>query len=212
LRHRLALALALAGAPAVPVAAQAPPTRPPVPLATPALAGQAVALLPLTVAVADPALAGDSSLAELRGRERSLRWADSLIGDAFQARAPEVNWVLPERLRYLARRNPGMVPEPDRMGQAALRSPKMKRLPEPLWSSLRSLTAITGGRFALVPAALGLARDPDGGIRADLALALADARSGTVVWRTLSWGVGPSPGDALTTALAKVLPDPSPHP
>lgn len=230
MRHRLAVAAALAVlAPAAlapaPAAAQgamvpapapaagstagsSPPAKRPPALATPALAGQAVAVLPLTLAAADPALAGDSTVRALRERQAGLAWADSIIGATLEARAPEVSWTLPGRLRQLARRNPGMVPDPDRMGQAVLRSPKLKRIPEPLASSLRNLTAVTGGRYAMVPAALGLARDAAGGVRADLALALADARSGLVVWRALSSATAASPGEAVALALANVLPGP----
>jgi len=228
--HRLAVAAALAvTAPAVlapaPAAAQGamvpapapapgsapgsgPPAKRPPALATPALAGQAVAVLPLTLAGTDPALAGDSTLRALGGRRAGLAWADSIIGAALEARAPEVSWTLPARLRQLARRNPGMVPDPDRMGQAVLRSPKLKRVPEPLASALRNLTAVTGGRYAMVPAALGLARDATGGVRADLALALADARSGQVVWRALSSATAASPAEAVSAAVANVLPGP----
>ncbi|HET7601329.1 MAG TPA: hypothetical protein VFK09_13615 [Gemmatimonadales bacterium] len=163
-----------------------------------------MALLPLTLAVADPALAADTAFAAYRGR-RVLGLADSIIADAFESRAPEVSWVTPPALRRMARRNPGLVPEPDRMGQAVLRSPKMKRVPDPLRSSLRSLVAVTGGRYAMVPASLAWVRDSSG-LRADLALALADARSGAVAWRTLASGHGATAPEALAAALARVLP------
>jgi hypothetical protein len=96
------------------------------------------------------------------------------------------------------------------MGQAILRAPRLTRIPDPLRSSLRSLTAISGGRFAMAPAALGFTRDSAGGIRADLALALADTRRGVVVWRSDTFGSGAAPGDALAAAVAAVLPAPGP--
>lgn len=210
---RLAAALALLLAPGVAapaaVLAQAR-SKPPRGLATEALSGESVALLPLTLVVTDPALRGDSAVAALGDRRHLLLWADSVVGDAFQGRAPEVNWVLPARLRQMARRNPGMIPDPDEMGQAVLRAPKLTRIPDPLRSSLRSLTAISGGRFAMAPAALGFTRDSAGGIRADLALVLADTRRGVVVWRSDTFGSGSAPGDALAAAVAAVLPAPGP--
>ena len=57
-----------------------------------------------------------------------------------------------------------------------------------------------------MPAALGLSTEPDGRIRADLSLALADTRSGKVVWRSLALGRGKTPDEALNAALASVLP------
>jgi hypothetical protein len=170
-----------------------------------ALAGESIALVPLTLAVAEPALATDTAFAALRGR-RVLAWADSTIAEAFQDRAPEVKWILPPQLRRLARRNPGMVPDPDHMGQAVMRSPKLKRVPDPLRSSLRALVAFTGSRYAMVPAALVWTRDTTGALKADLSLALADTRSGSVPWRTETSGTGRTPAEALTAALNVVLP------
>jgi hypothetical protein len=210
-RFAAALALLLVPGIVVPAAAAAQAgSKPPRGLATEALSGESVALLPLTLVVVDPALRGDSGIAALGARQRLLLWADSVVGDAFQGRAPEVNWVLAPRLRQMARRNPGMIPDPDQMGQAILRAPKLTRIPDPLRSSLRELTGIAGGRFAMAPAALGFTRDSAGGFRADLALALADTRRGVVVWRSATFGSGAAPGDALAAAVAAVLPAPGP--
>lgn len=173
---------------------------------TEALTGQQVAVMPLTLVAADSALQSDAVYAPYRDRRATLTWADSLIGDAFTARAPEVRWVLPPELRKLARRSPGIVGDPDQMGQAMLRSPKLRDIPDPLRSSLRNLMAVAGGRVAMVPAALAFARAPDGQIRADLSLVAADTRSGRVIWRTLAAGTGAAPEPALEAALSSVLP------
>ena len=73
-------------------------------------------------------------------------------------------------------------------------------------SSVAGAMAVAGGRLALVPAAIGFGPEPDGQIRADLSLVLADARTGKVVWRSLAYGRGKSPDEALNAALAAVLP------
>src|SRR5215207_9335802 len=122
---------------------------------TEALAGQNVAVMPITLVAADPALQSDTIYAPYRDRRSALLWADSLIGDAFSGRAPEVRWVLPAELRKVARRSPGIVGDPDQMGQAALRSPKLREIPDPLRSSLRNLMAVVGGRVVMVPASIG---------------------------------------------------------
>jgi hypothetical protein len=189
-----------------------PPSQPPRGLATEAIAGEAVALLPLTLVVTDPAVRADSALTILGDRRHLLLWADSVISEEFETRAPEVKWVSAPRLRQMAHRNPGMVPDPDQMGQAILRSPKLSKVPDPLRGSLRNLTAITGGRYAMVPAAMGLSRDPGGGFRADLSLALADSRSGAVLWRSATYGSGAAPGDAIAAAIAAILPPPTTGP
>jgi hypothetical protein len=106
----------------------------------------------------------------------------------------------------VARRSPGIVGDPDQMGQAALRSPKLKELPDPLRSSLRNLMAVVGGRAVMVPASIGFGRQADGRVRADLALAVGDTRTGKVIWRSIAIGSGSNPREALDAALAAVLP------
>ena len=173
---------------------------------TGALAGQRVALVPLTLVAADPALQGDSLYAKHQDRRATLLWADSLIGYAFTGRAPEVHWVLPPELRKIARRSPGIVDDPDEMGQALLRASGLKDVPDPLRASLRKLMALVGGRYAMVPASLGFVREAAGTTRAELSLVAADTRSGKVVWRTIAIGSGANPDQALQSALGTVLP------
>lgn len=175
-------------------------------LPTQALAGKTVGVLPLTLLVADPTLESDPAYANYKERRSGLQRADSLISDALVGHGPEVHWVLPPELRKMARRSAGFVPDPDDMGQAVLRAPKLQTIPDPLRSSLRSLLAIADGRLALVPASLGFGPEPDGQIRADLSLVVGDARTGKVMWRSLAWGRGKTPDAALKAAMAAVLP------
>jgi hypothetical protein len=128
------------------------------------------------------------------------------VGEAFLARGPEVKWVLPRELRKAARRAPTLALDPDRMGQSVLRSAELKDVPDPLRSNLRSLMALVGGRYVMVPAALSFEPDASGLIRAELSLALADTRTGKVFWRTVAWGLGATPTRALSAAMETVLP------
>lgn len=207
---RLALLLVLAlpacgGSRREPAAAASadPPTAI---LPTSRLTGQVVAILPITLVVADPALQSDSAYATYRDRRVALEQVDSLVSEGLTTRAPEVNWVPPRELRKMARRSAGYLADPDQMGQAVLRGPKVNVVPDPLRSSLRSLMAVAGGRLALVPASLGFGNEADGKIRADLSLVLADARSGKVVWRSIALGRGTTPNEAVNAAIAAVLP------
>jgi hypothetical protein len=53
-------------------------------------------------------------------------------------------------------------------------------------------------------------RDTTGALKAQLSLALADTRMGSVAWRSETSGTGATPAEALTAALNFVLPvDPS---
>jgi hypothetical protein len=195
---KIAATLALAS----PLAAQVPAA----PVPTASLAGQTVAVIPITLVAADPALQSDTIYAKYQDRRATLLWADSVIGEAFVGRAPEVTWVLPPKLRKVARRAPGLVGDPDQMGQAVMRAPNLKVIPDPLRSSLRNLLALTDGRIVMIPAALGFVRDSAGGVRADLSLVAGDVRSGKVLWRSQAIGSGATPFAALEAALATVLP------
>jgi hypothetical protein len=199
---RIVVSVAVSLALASPLIAQVPAA--PVPTAT--LAGQTVAIIPITLVVADPSLQSDTIYAKYQDRRATLLWADSLIGDAFVGRAPEVNWVLPPKLRKVARRAPGLVGDPDQMGQAVMRAPNLRVIPDPLRSNLRSLVALTDGRIVMIPAALGFSKDTVGKVRADLSLVAGDARSGKVLWRSQAIGSGATPFAALEAALAAVLP------
>jgi hypothetical protein len=190
-----------AAAPATPAP---PPAAAPVP--TMSLSGQSIAVMPMTMVAADPALVSDSLYAPWRDRRTALSTADSVIGAAFAGRAPEVKWVLPPDLRKIARRAPGIVEDPDLMGQAVLRSPKLHDIPDPLRSSLRNLMGVVGGRTVMVPAVIGFGRQADGRIRADLTLVLADVRNGHVIWRSVPTGTGATPREALDSALTVALP------
>lgn len=197
----------------VPAEAQQKPPKPKVPaiaLATSGLAGQSVAVLPITMVVRDPHLPGGTGPA---ARATLLSWADSLLGDALAERAPEVTWVMPLALRRSAQRSAGLLPSPDRMGQAVMRSPDLKEVPDPLRGYVRQLLALAGGaRFALIPAALYLspAPPPGDGLTVQLSAVLADGRLGRVVWRTLAVGHGDTADQAYRAALATLFaPDPA---
>lgn len=178
------------------------PSGPQPALALAPLAGQTIPVLPITLLIADaPA---DEFLPP--DRADRLAWADSLLGAMLLEHGPEVTWVLPPELRRVAARAPNMMPAPDRMGQAVMRAPGLDRIPDPLRSYLRALSAMTNARLVMIPASLHLVPD-SAGIRADLSLLLADTRNGAVVWRSHPSVTGATPRAALMAALAHILPD-----
>ena len=204
---------------------------PTVPLPTAGIAAQQVSVLPLSLIAAEEQLLWDSLLGE---RRIALSRADSVIGTLLRARAPEVTWVLPDELRRVARRAPGVAPNPDQMGSAILlhgtkREPEI--VPDPLRSQLRTLSALAGGgRYALIPAGLVFRRPggqadgrPAGAApgsvgaqhaaplanelaTAELTVVLVDVRTGRVGFRTVARGDGADPWTALTRALKSLTP------
>jgi hypothetical protein len=191
--------------------------EPTAPLPTAGIAAQQVGVLPLTLVAAEDSLHWEALLGE---RPAALAKSDSIIGTLLKARAPEVTWVLPDELRRVARRAPGIAPAPDQMGTAMLFHPT-KQQPElvsdPLRSELRTLAALAGGgRYALVPAGLTFRRKggPADGrsesqrptATAELTVVLVDVRTGRVGFRTVARGEGDDPWTALTRAVKSLTP------
>jgi hypothetical protein len=190
---------------------------PTAPLPTAGLAGQPVSLLPLTLIAAEDSLHWEQVLGD---RRASLTRADSILDALLQARAPEVSWILPDRLRREAQRAVGIAASPDQMGTAVLRGERIQDVPDPLRSQLRTLVALAGGRFAVVPAALVYRRtggqmdsrmerrtaSPQSAATAELTVVLVDTRLGKVVWRTIARGDGDEPWTALTKAVKSLTP------
>ncbi len=184
----------------------------PVPFPSMAFSGQGVALFPLTLLVAEEELGwGDM----LRPREEGLHTADSIIATFLTERVPEVEWILPEELRRAAARAPGMLPDPDRMGTAVLRAQGLDRVPDPLISELRNLTAVAGNRWAAVPASLvflevradGAGDEAERVGRAELTIVMVDVRRNQVPFRSVASGEGEDPWEALWNALKTLVPD-----
>lgn len=176
-------------------------------LALESLAGQVVAVMPLTHIVRDTALK-DSSLMAPRAEVQA--WADSLLGELLLETAPEVTWMLPPELQKVARKGAGMIPEPDRMGPSVMRSDRLEQVPDPLRSNLRTLMALAGGRYVFIPASIYFDLDLDGAVRATVYAVLADTRTGQVAWRAKNAvGAGANRDGALRAALMTFLPDES---
>ena len=199
--------------------------EPTAPLPTAGIAAQQVGVLPLTLVAAEDSLHWEAVLGE---RRTALAKSDSIIGTLLKARAPEVSWLLPDDLRRVARRAPGIAPAPDQMGTAILFRPTKQQpemVPDPLRSELRTLAALAGGgRYALVPAGLTYRRAtapgsgpgsvgaqhatplPRAAATAELTVVLVDVRTGRVGFRTVARGDGDDPWSALTRAVKTLTP------
>jgi hypothetical protein len=180
--------------------------KPPKPLPAPALllaplAGQPIVVLPVTYLVNEGPIPG---LPETHAAQ--VAWADSILAERLQARGPEATWIMPEELRRVARRAPGMVVDPDKMGQSVMRYENLKRVPDPFLSSIRSMAAMTSSRFVMIPAAVRFTQSA-AGVRAEVVLVLADSRSGEIAWRSTPVTTAATAGAALAATIAWILPD-----
>lgn len=193
--------LAAAGCAKSQPAARAPgPVRP---LPTAGIAGQRVAVYPLTMVGAVDELDWEDWL---EPRRTALDRADSLLTSALSERSPEVEWVFPDELRRAARRGAPMLTNPDQMATSLLRSAGLRNIPDPLRSQMRNLTGVVGDRYALVPASLVFTTDDEGRGRAELTLVIVDVRTGTIGWRTVAHAAAAGPWEALRLALRALTP------
>lgn len=172
-------------------------------LAVAPLAGQRVPVLPFTLITVDASIEAQLPA----DRVARLGWADSILADVLLSRGPEVSWVLPAELRASARRAPGTVTDPDRMGHALMRAQGIDVVPDPLRSYLRSLTAMTNSRLVMIPAAVRFTVDSAGGVRAETVLVLADSRNGAVMWRSQPVATAITAAEAFRATIAHILPD-----
>jgi hypothetical protein len=176
-------------------------------LAIPALSGQTVAVLPLTSLMRDSAVAQDSTLGPYLVRATGIRRFDSVFGGFLQDNIVDTKWVMPEELRRMSKRSAGYLPDPDFIGQAALWNPRIeKKVPDPVQSRLRSVSAVSGARSILIPVGVQFGRDTTGMLKVQVGMVLVDARVGDIRWRTYSRGVGPTPDAAIRSALMASLP------
>ena len=188
---------------------QGPKPVPTIPLPTAGIAGQPVSLFPLTLIAAEDSLKWETLIHD---RRANLARADSVIDELLAARAPEVTWIMPKELRSAARRAIGIATEPDQMGTSVLRDERLEIVPDPLRTQLRSLNALAGGRFAIIPAALIYKRRVVGRTEgrpeatAELSIVMVDVRLGRVVWRTVARGLGADPWSSLTGAVKALTP------
>lgn len=147
---------------------------------------------------------GDSSdrLAEIDARRLALiEVANAVLDTALRRDAREVSWMgLPEQ-RRAARRSPTLGVDPDRLPTGYLAGPRVQRVPEPLWSGIRTLVAMTGARMAIVPAVVRITGHP-GALTAEYVLVVVDARIGEVLWRGRVVGVARSTAEAALARAA----------
>jgi hypothetical protein len=129
---------------------------------------------------------------------------DDEIAYAVRERGLRVKWAFPPDLARAAKRNPTYANDPYAIAVNALAAVEKdadKIIAEPLAGQLRALAALSGARYALVPAELRLATDSAGG-RATLHLVVVDTRLARLTWKGDVTG---DPSRAFSPAVAAGL-------
>jgi hypothetical protein len=176
------------------------------PLSVGELAGTNVLLLTTGTMVA-----GDSAhpLNEIDVRRTALlAVANAALDTALRRDAREVTWLGLEEQRRAARRNPTLGIEPEHFATQYLFDPRVEQIPDPLWSQVRWLAAVSSARYVFVPAAVKIGGEP-GALTAAFIMVLADARTGRVMVRTRAQGRPAATAEAaLTLAAGTVIASP----
>ncbi|MDH3297896.1 MAG: hypothetical protein OEM23_03795 [Gemmatimonadota bacterium] len=152
--------------------------------------------------------------------EQALRAMDAELEFALADRRGAENWALPSALRRRVDRNPIVDVNPDRLAyQGLIERPEARdQIYEPLHGELRTLAALFGTRFLMLPLRLRLAtaqaaedaagscRDNADRLRAELLIVLIDIRRSAVMWHgSVPGGAGCPESGALLASLAAVV-------
>lgn len=166
------------------------------------LAGSSALLFPVSNIVF-----GDS-VSELAARRGDLLdWASAVLDSVLLRDAREVTWHGREALRRALRTAPGLgATDPTRLPTGFLLARAVEVIPDPLWSSLRALAAVTGARMAVIPVVVKL-DGTAGAVSASYVVAIVDCRLGQLAWRGRVVGSPSSTAEAaLVRAAAAAVP------
>jgi len=165
------------------------------------LAGLSALLLPVGSVVF-----GDSVASLAARRADLLERATAVLDSVLRRDAGAVTWQNQDSIRRALRRSPGIgAADPSRLPTGFLLARRVEAVPDPLWSSLRAVVALTGARMALVPVAVKL-DGRDGAVTATYAMALIDVRRGELAWRGQVTGQPAASAEAalISAAVAAV--------
>ena len=138
-------------------------------------------------------------------RHALLDSANTALDSALRRDGREVTWMGLEEQRRAARRNPTLGLDPDRLATVELFPPGLERVPDPLFGRLRQFAALTGARYAVVPAGVKLSGTMDS-LTASYVIVLVDARTGTLMYRARATGRPSATAEAaLSSAAATVV-------
>jgi hypothetical protein len=180
--------------------------------------GTTVVVLPVQ---ATQPLSSGAWPAQASTAEEALRAMDAELEFALADLRGAENWALPSDLRRRVERNPILDVNPDRLAYQGLlvRPDARDQLYEPLHGELRTLAALFGTRYLMLPLLLQVEQIPQDeatgelscaedapGRRAVLLVAFIDIRRSAVLWHGTIQGTAVCPeSGALLASLATVI-------
>lgn len=127
---------------------------------------------------------------------------------ALRQRAGEVRWFLPDTLRAITGRNPGIDIALERLPVTSFLQAQVERVGDPLYGHLRRLNALTGVPLVLIPVRLryrSRTQVVDDRVlepAMEITATLVHVRSGRVLWYGIVDGAPGEPNDPRTLASA----------
>lgn len=128
---------------------------------------------------------------------------DLEIAFALEGRSQQVEWVLPEEMRTVLARSPGVQVGIDALPVGAFLRAEVERVGDPLYGQLRRLSALTGAELALIPVEVryrDATAERPGAV--EIAATLLTTRTGRVYWFGVVEGAAGSPDDPAALASA----------
>lgn len=117
--------------------------------------------------------------------------ADAELAFALGERGPAVEWVLPDEIRRVLARSPGVQVTPDALPVGPFLRGSVQRVGDPLFGDLIRLSALTSTQVALIPVRVRSGQDAvDGTWRVEILGTFLDVRSGRVLWTGVVDGRG----------------------
>lgn len=152
-------------------------------------------------------LFSDSLSGEAVRRADLLDRAVTVVDSTLRRDGRGTTWQGLAEMRSTMRRAPAVaIADPASVPTGFLLAERVEAVPDPLWSSLRALAALSGARMALIPVAVRL-DGSQGAVRASFVFALLDTRMGQMVWRgRVSGPAAPTAEAALVAAAALAVP------
>jgi hypothetical protein len=151
---------------------------PPVPASEPApvLVGQTVMVFPVQ--------RGYVPVADTMARHFTIDTGalDAELGYWLPQAAANVRWTLPETIQRAITRSPTLGVDINNLEVSSFRRGQVKRVGDPLFGDLRKLASVLDARFAVIPVAAEAIGATPADARVQIATAVLDAMSGTVLW------------------------------
>jgi hypothetical protein len=108
--------------------------------------------------------------------------ADAELAFGLRDRGVGVTWILPRQLDEALRRSPGLDTRTRGLAVGMFSAAEVRRIGDPLYGELRRLATLVDAGVALIPLSAEGVPGQDGTVAVRLSVAVAEVRTGRVLW------------------------------